>query len=345
MKKIISVLLSLLMVLSMAACIKLKTPETTSAKAQSPSEAAGTAAPAQATMPAPAQASTPAPTPVPTPEPTEAPTPEPTPIPFDAIIADANKKLDQLQSVHMDMNMNIDMELSILMGDRNQDMPIDILMNMGMDCTKDPNILRCTLIASAMGDESRGQFIAVQDGEGTILYSSEDNGVTWKKDTHPSDDQMPQSPATAFDLFADADADMQETGTAQVNGMTATVYTGTIKGKYLSNLLSSTGAAAELSESMGGELSEDVFEGMSDIHVTIMIAEENGMPIRYAIDMTDAMKDLMTTLLLKELQAPSLESKGITLEVSAAKVEMTLSQFDSVEPIVIPEAALNAPEK
>ena len=108
MKKSISVLLALVMVLSMAACMKVRAAEKPVAAAEA--NVAKDAVTATAA-------------------PTEAPTPEPTEVPFDVAIAEANEKLQQVKSMHMDMEMNMGMVITIAMGELKQTMPMDILVD------------------------------------------------------------------------------------------------------------------------------------------------------------------------------------------------------------------------
>lgn len=197
---------------------------------------------------------------------------------------------------------------------------------------------------SAVDEEMNGLIYLSQKGEDTILYVSEDNGSTWKKQINPQDTQLPQSPDAALNLFAGFGDSIQKTGTVQVNGRTATVYTGKVEGKYLQQIMASAGYGDDMDSMMGTELSDALLESISDIDVTFMIDEENGLPVRYVIDMTEAMRSLMEAALIQNMGGLSLTEAGVTLELPTAVLELVLSQFDSVPPIQIPEAALNAPE-
>ena len=139
-------------------------------------------------------------------------------------------------------------------------------------------------------------------------------------------------------------ASFQRTGTAQVNGKTAAVYSGKVDGKYLQDILNSAGAGEEMAEAFGADLSADILASLGKLEVTLMIDEETGLPVRYIVDMTDAVKDLIEAALVQSMGGMSLSEAGVTFEIPTAVLDLVLSQFDSVEPIVIPEAALNAPE-
>ena len=145
-------------------------------------------------------------------------------------------------------------------------------------------------------------------------------------------------------MFSGAAANIQLIGTEEVNGKTASVYAGTIDGKFLQEILDSTAAAGELTEAMGADMSAEALADLSDIQVTVKIDQESGLPVQYTIDMADAMKDLMHAALVASMGGELPEGIEMELDMSAMVIDMVLSNFDAVEPIEIPEAALNAPE-
>lgn len=324
MKKTISILLSLLLVLSLAACMKVKAGEQT-----------GTEPATKDTAVVEATAS-----------PTPAPTPEPTEPPFDVAIAAANEKLQQVKSMHMDMEMDMGMIITIAMGELKQTMPMDINMLYAMDVINDPYVGRAdvSMSTSTTGESMQGVIYVVKEGEDTILYASDDDGATWNKTVNPKDGQLPQGPNETLDMFSGEGVDLQLTGVEEVNGKPAKVYAGTIDGKLLQQVLNTSGAMNELSEAMGADMSEEALANLSDINVTVMIDTESGLPVRYVIDMAGAMKDLMLSALMASMGGELPEGVEMDIDMSAMGITMTLSNFDAVEPIEIPEAALNTPE-
>ena len=328
MKKSISILLALLMVLGLAACMKVKAADTPATAGSKDTAAKDTAAV----------------TAVPTPEPTPAPTPEPTEPPFDVAIAAANEKLQQVKSMHTNMEMNMGLVITLAMGEMKQSMPMDINMLYAMDVTYEPNVARAD-VALSSGDESmKGVIYVVRDGENVITYTSDDEGVTWKKNVNPQENQLPQSPDETLNLFSGEGADLQLIGEEEVNGKPAKVYTGTIDGKFLQDVLNSTAAAGELTEAVGADMSEEALANLSDIQVTIQIDKESGLPVQYTIDMADAMKELMMAAMIASMGGEMPEGMTFDIEISDMLIDMTLSDFDAIAPIEIPEAALNAPE-
>lgn len=318
MKKSISILLALVMVLSMAACMKVRAADTPATETKN-ANVAVTAAP------------------------TQAPTPEPTAVPFDVAIAEANEKLQQVKSMHMDMEMNMGMVITIAMGELKQTMPMDIHMLYAMDVINDPYVGRADVTLSTSDESMQGVIYVVKEGEDMILYASDDDGVTWNKTVNPKDSQLPQGPSETLDMFSGEGVNIQLTGVEEVNGKPAKVYAGTIDGKFLQQVLNAFGSMSELTEAMGADMSEEALANLSDIDVTIMIDAESGLLVRYVIDMAGAMKDLMMTALVASMGGELPEGVELDIDMSATLIEMTLSNFDAVEPIEIPEAALNTP--
>ena len=255
-------------------------------------------------------------------------------------ITNAKEKLQQVKSMHTDMEMNEEMLITIAMDELKQTMPMDIHMLYAMDVINDPYVGRADVTLSTNDESMQGVIYVVKEGEDMILYASDDDGVTWNKTVNPKDGQL--GPSETLDMFSGEGVNIQLTGVEEVNGKPAKVYAGTIDGKFLQQVLNASGSMSELTEAMGADMSEESLAKLSDIQVTVMIDKETGLPVRYTIDMADAMKELMMAAMVASLEIP----EGMTLNIEKCKmlIEMTLSNFDAVEPIEIPEAALNAPE-
>ena len=136
--------------------------------------------------------------------------------------------------------------------------------------------------------------------------------------------------------------DLQPVGTEDVNGRPATVYAGKLDGKRVQEILQGAAALGEQGETPAVDLSPEAMEEVEDMDVQVMIDEESGLPVRYTVNMAGAMKHLLTAA-LKEGMAGE-ESAAFEMDVSAAVLTVTLTGFDQVEALAIPEAALNAPE-
>ena len=88
-------------------------------------------------------------------------------------------------------------------------------------------------------------------------------------------------------------------------------------------------------ESVGLDESAGVSGSEAGLELTIWLDEETGLPVRYEIDMAALMDELMETA----LAAVSME---IDVDIGEACVSVTLSDFNGIDAIEIPEAARGA---
>ena len=325
MKKFLAILLALLMILGMAACSKSK-------------DKAETAAPAANTETK-AAAATAAPTAVPTPEPTPEPTatPAPTEVPAEVAVINALAKLNDVKSMHMDMTMLMDMAMVVpAMG---MNLPIKVTMNYALDEQRDPALGKMNMTMDmdmgAFGKESMTALVYMDmTGEEAVSYSSTDDGATW---TSGGEDLGKIDPQETIEVLKKNAKEFTKVGADTVDGKAVTVYTGKLDGQYVQEIMATTGMSDMLDSMNMGDTSEGAVPG--DILVTISVDDETGYPVYYAYDMTDLLKDVLSAA-MKEAMGAGAGEIEINLDVAAVTTECTLSQFDSVPAIEIPEAAL-----
>ena len=192
MKKIIALMLSLLMLFSVAACVKSagKAGENvsgapaateskgTTVKTESPTEEP-TTEPTEEPTPEPTEEPTSEPTEEPTPEPTE--TPEPAEVPAEVKINDAFARMKDLESFRIDVNVQIDMNVEISMDGTSLKMPMHINAKYLTDKQKEPLMTRGTMEMSvdlgAFGKENMNTLIYTDSsGKSTVTYTSFDDG-------------------------------------------------------------------------------------------------------------------------------------------------------------------------
>ena len=260
---------------------------------------------------------------------------------FDAAYAEANDKLGQVKSLHIDMTLDLQLEEHMTGGGTGQSGSVAAGMAYHVDVTVDPAVVRAEMLFSVTKDgekSSEGALsYAARDGETAVTYRSGDGGMTWERQTDPEGDFLPESFSGIIDPFVDRTVRFRRNGTADVNGRPAAVYTGTADSTclyrgmihdFLAALVDSAGAAEAFSGSP-----EEAFSGLSGIEVTFMADEESGLPVRYTADMTAAVRDLLR----------GRGDAGTAPDVSMAALDIVLSGFDAVGPITVPEAALNVP--
>ena len=144
-----------------------------------------------------------------------------------------------------------------------------------------------------------------------------------------------------MNLYLGSINSFKEVGTEQVNGKDAVKYEGTISNEELSEVMETAGTADSLTQ-LG--ITEDqvvaMYSELGDLPVQVWIETESGLPVKYEMDMTDMMQKLMD----KVVESMGEDAAGMTITMDKVFVSMSLSDFNAVSEIVIPEEAKNAQE-
>ena len=364
MKKIIALLLSALLLFAVAACAKsgdkgrentpaapaaVNEPKDTQVKTDAPTEEP-TTEPTEEPTAEPTEEPTAEPTAEPTPEPTEEPTleptatPEPVEAPAEAEVSEAFARMKDLKSVRIDMNAQVEISVEISMDGMSIKMPIHMKVRYLSDNQKDPVMsrgnLEMSVDMSAFGEKSMSTLLYTDaSGESIVTYTSADNGETWTVNTEAA---SLDEPYQNFDVLQYAE-NIEKAGPGEIDGRPVTVYNGRLTGEYMQAAFSAAGMEELMSLfSDSDQEQEDGLDPKKDILLTIYIDDESGYLVFYNMDMTETFKDVLVAELLETMDLPMEEGLEVNIDVSAVKAEASLSQFDSIEPIVIPENALLA---
>lgn len=133
-------------------------------------------------------------------------------------------------------------------------------------------------------------------------------------------------------------------GTEEVDGVTQYKYTCEVTGDAMKEELSNSGALDSLA-SMG--LSEDDIEGLFDslsgqsITETVWISEATMLPVRYEVDMTDAMNALMKAIVesIATDAGVTVEDLGLDMGVTKLVLKVKYFNYNSAEDFEIPAEA------
>lgn len=248
---------------------------------------------------------------------------------FRTHVAKAAIKMSKLESLHADIEMQIDMGISVL----GQDVNADATVTGGADIQRDPERVYVNLMAEVAGFEQNLLFYGVGRDDGFDVYSSADSGESWTKDSIENDDSSKSSKAdgkSVFLLLSDSAASFKEYGKEKVNGSDAIRYNGKITSDELRQALELADAKQALEESLDVELDDDVFEDLGDVPVSIWIDVKSGMIVRVEMDMSDVMQGLVPVLVDKAMEKTDV-GIGVNTKVYEVTVSITLSEFDAVQ--------------
>ena len=263
---------------------------------------------------------------------------------FETKLMRAARKMQDTESLHMDMDVSFEIALGMLGSNVNMDFSLAV----ASDMFTDPLLAKMETTMSSMGESGHILSYAEKTDENYTLYVSADNGATWQNQS-VSLDQLPSqlNASTAMQqigLFADSAHSFQEVGTEKINGSDAKRYDGLIEGSAVSKALELSGVLEAFSSQFGAEIDLNEMESGS-IPASLWIDAKTGYIVRYDLDMTEIM-----ALVMKNVLASTMESAGLEdmedlisgIELRACTASVTLSQFNEIEVFQIPDEAKTA---
>lgn len=236
-------------------------------------------------------------------------------------------------------NMKIDFQGSVSVPDYNMTMDLGINMDEDIDTTLDPYMTYAsgTTEASVLGQQQTvetEQYSQIEDDK-LVTYQTTDGGDTWTKTSTDYDEDNAEG-LTSSDLYSkisdgDIEAELAE-DTETVDGAECYVLTLKLEGDDLSEVLTGSGME-ELTES----LDEDALDDAS-ADITVYIDKETSLPAKTSSDLTDLGNAIFAAMLGSD------DSSDYDVDMDTFDVEVTTSDYDSVDEISIPDEALDAEE-
>ena len=260
---------------------------------------------------------------------------------FEARIARAASQMQKLDSMHMDIDLQFSLAVTLL----GESVAMDYAMDIESDMFTDPLLARMDMTLQGFGESLPFQYYMEEEDGIYTLYFTSDGGDSWQKQNFKSE-EYPGNLATSnavsqLALFSKSAKSFREMGTESINGSAALRYDGVLEGEIVSEALTQSGVAAMLSEQFGTPIDMSVFAGTS-ISASIWIDQKTGMIVRYDLDLTEAMNDVLKMALDAVLESAGVDGlEGLTssVELKDCLFSTVLSQFDAVERFEIPAAA------
>ena len=249
---------------------------------------------------------------------------------FESAMARALSEMQDVESLHMDMVMSLDMSLSA----EGQTLDMPISMDMSMDTINEPLTAHATMNMNVMQQPVGVEYYLEQSGENYQMYANMDGGG-WESMSMDETELGQFSAVDGVEFYLQCASAFEKVGEEEVRGATASRYDGEIPADMLSEAIERSGAY-DMFESLG--VSEDSTEGLtSGMGLSIYLDNETGLPVRYDIDMTDLMREMMEATL-----AAVGAGDAMSWEIGEASVSVTLSDFNGIDAIEIPDYARGA---
>ena len=244
------------------------------------------------------------------------------------------KNLESVTSMEAQMVMDMDMTISA----NGQEQVIESTTTIDMVWFNDPLKLKMDMTMD-MGDQGSVdmQIYAEPSESGTFNVYMFD-GQSWStQETAESALAEYDARSNLMSYIGDGSLYKQE-GTEQVNGANAYKYSYVLSEEEMKQQMLDSGALDSVS-SLGLDVSQidSMLDDLGDITAYVWIDETSYYPVQYEMDMTTAMNSLMANM----IEALGDQAEGLSITVPELKVVMTCSNFNNATDFTVPDEAKN----
>jgi len=247
---------------------------------------------------------------------------------IETLLEKAQNTMASVESMAAEMTMEMDMgmngeviETTTLANIRTQQEPLKMAMEMSMVMSDGTKI-------------DQMQMYAVEEGGHLHTYMS--MADMWYAETMELDAMNQYNAEENMDLYLNNLTDFKSHGQEKINDTDATKISGVIKGDAMEKAFADSGMTAS-AESMGitVEMLEEIYDELADLPISLWIDAE-GYVLKYEMDMTEMMQKVMD----ESMKAMGAAETELAMDIEKTVISMVCSNFNAVEEIVIPEAAL-----
>lgn len=244
---------------------------------------------------------------------------EPTPPPDPLETAMENlKTVENLQAeAKMDMTMTVNGET------------VDTKTTMDMIYYVEPLRMLMEMETVANGETVSMTVASEQTEDGIDIYYADDEN--WYYQNIGLDDAASMQ---GYDYRPDqalGDYTYTADGTEEVDGVTLYKYTCELTGEAMQEAMNSSGAMDSMGNTgMSKEDMEEILKSLdgTSIKASVWISEDDMLPVRYEMDMTEVMNALMTKIVEVSAQSAGVSADELGVEMSVSKVVVTVEYFN-----------------
>lgn len=247
----------------------------------------------------------------------------------------AMKNMESVTSMEAQMLMDMDMSVSA----NGQEQTLETSTVMDMVCFSDPLKLKVEMTMD-MGVQQGSldmKIYAEPAEDGTYVVYMYD-GQNWSSDEMAAADLGDYDARSSMvNYIGDGSLYTQE-GTEEINGANAYKYSYVLTEEEMKEAILSSGALDSVS-SLGLDASQidGMLDGLGEVVTYVWIDEASLYPVKYEMDMTEVMDNLMVNM----VETLGDQAEGISIHFPKMKVVMTCSNFNNATDFTIPDEAKN----
>ena len=258
-------------------------------------------------------------------------------------LADSQKKMAGIKSVHMTMDMTMGMKLAIE-GEETQEAAMQTTSEIDMISNPVKAKISMTMdlgdLLAAEGETENSEeakqtletYMEEVDGKYLMYTGAEGQWVKQEVDASSLTQYDPEESAA---LYLKSLSDVKEIGTEEINGENTTKIEGVVKGDAIKEILDASGIGNSLTQMTGlsQEEIDPLFKDLEDFKMTVWLNDDN-----YMVKVEEDMLNMLNTM-MKNILKDSGQEYALTF--TAFETSMIYNNFDKVEDFTIPEEAKN----
>ncbi len=246
------------------------------------------------------------------------------------ILLQAQEKSESIQS--MDYTMNVDMDLS------SGGQTVSMAMTGDASCFSDPMKMKMTMTMD-MGDlGSQDVDIYAEETDGKFVTYSGAAGSWVKQEV---DSLAQYDGMSSMKVYLDNAGSLKLDGEEELASGPAHKISAVISGDSMEEVLNASGVMDSMMGQLGTEYIDMIkvmYSDMGDLPVTIWVNKENGYPVKYEMDMTEMMSQMMNKLMEQMGDA----AQGVTVDVGKMVLSMEMNNINNATEFEIPQEARDA---
>lgn len=228
------------------------------------------------------------------------------------------------------------MEMDMVVSADGQEQSVESVTTMDMSCFYEPLRMRMEMTVDAGEAGSVSTTLYAETDESGTCTAYMNDGTGWQSQTVSAADLDQYDFSTDMNLYLTGDYGFEEARTEAVDGANAYKYTGAITGDEMKELMLASGAMNSVSQ-LGLDTTQvdSMLDGLGDLAINLWIDEATLYPVKYEIDMTDAMNTLMTNM----VEAMGEQGEGVSMSIPKMTMSMTCSNYNAATDFTVPEEA------
>lgn len=239
--------------------------------------------------------------------------------------------------LHMTMDMAFDL----------QGETTSMTMKMDEACTQDPLSaeVNMTMDMGGLGKMDTTMYL-VQEGKEYVSYTKVSGGILgdedvgWSRSTIDVTDLKQYNAMDNAKLYLDVLNSFQSAGKEAIGSYNTIRYDGKVTGQDISKMLDTLGDnVSSMLSTADASTMADLFSQLDGIPMSVWIDQKTALPVRYEMDLSDMVNQLMRTMINA---LGSLSSEAVDFQVSKARVTVECSDYNAVAPITVPQEVLDA---